>query len=44
MLKFHPFSILTGDTRVEFVIYFVLKARFFAKNQYRYSKEIVVNL
>ena len=25
MLKFHPYSILTGDTRVEFVIYCVLK-------------------
>ena len=24
MLKFHPYSILTGDTRVEFVIYCVL--------------------
>ena len=24
MLKFHPYSILTGDTRVEFVIYSVL--------------------
>jgi len=24
MLKFHPYSILTGDTRVEFVIYRVL--------------------
>ena len=24
MLKFHPYSILTGDTRVEFVIYGVL--------------------
>ena len=24
MLKFHPYSILTGDTRVEFVIYHVL--------------------
>ena len=24
MLKFHPLSILTGDTRVEFVIVFVL--------------------
>ena len=26
MLKFYPYSILTGDTRVEFVIYLVLKA------------------
>jgi hypothetical protein len=26
MLKFHPYSILTGDTRVEFVIYCVLRA------------------
>ena len=26
MLKFHPFSILTWDTRVEFVIYRVLRA------------------
>ena len=26
MLKFHPYSILTGDTRVEFVIYCVLNA------------------
>ena len=25
MLKFHPYSILTGDTRVEFVIYHVLR-------------------
>ena len=25
MLKFHPYSILTGDTRVEFVIYRVLR-------------------
>ena len=25
MLTFHPYSILTGDTRVEFVIYSVLK-------------------
>ena len=25
MLQFHPYSILTGDTRVEFVIYSVLK-------------------
>ena len=25
MLKFHPYSILTGDTRVEFVIYCVLR-------------------
>ena len=25
MLKFRPYSILTGDTRVEFVIYSVLK-------------------
>jgi hypothetical protein len=25
MLKFHPYSILTGDTRLEFVIYHVLK-------------------
>ena len=24
MLKFHPYSILTGDTSVEFVIYCVL--------------------
>ena len=24
MLKFHPYSILTGDTRVEFVIFCVL--------------------
>ena len=24
MLKFHPYSILTGDTRVEFVIYCLL--------------------
>ena len=24
MLKFHPYSILTGDTRVEFVTYCVL--------------------
>ena len=24
MLKFHPYSIWTGDTRVEFVIYYVL--------------------
>ena len=24
MLKFHPYSILLGDTRVEFVIYCVL--------------------
>ena len=24
MLNFHPYSILTGDTRVEFVIYRVL--------------------
>ena len=24
MLKFHPYSILSGDTRVEFVIYCVL--------------------
>ena len=24
MLKFHPYSILTGDTGVEFVIYYVL--------------------
>ena len=28
MLKFHPYSILTGDTLVEFVIYCVLKALF----------------
>ena len=26
MLKFHPYSILTGDTKVEFVIYCVLRA------------------
>ena len=26
MLKFHPYSILTGDTRVEFVIYCVLRS------------------
>ena len=25
MLKFYPYSILTGDTRVEFVIYCVLR-------------------
>ena len=24
MLKFHPYSILTGDTRVEFVVYWLL--------------------
>ena len=24
MLKFHPYSILTGDTRVEFVVYSLL--------------------
>ena len=30
MLKFHPYSILTGDTRVEFVIYCVLKAPIFS--------------
>jgi hypothetical protein len=29
MLKFHPYSILTGDTTVEFVIYSVLKNRAF---------------
>ena len=29
MLKFHPYSILTGDTRVEFVIYCVLKEKYF---------------
>ena len=28
MLTFHPYSILTGDTRVEFVIYGVLKISF----------------
>ena len=28
MLKFHPHSILTGDTRVEFVIYSVLRNYF----------------
>ena len=28
MLKFHPYSILTGDTKVEFVIYGVLMAFF----------------
>ena len=28
MLKFHPYSILTGDTRVEFVIYCVLRSSF----------------
>ena len=28
MLKFHPYSILTGDTRVEFVIYNVLSFNF----------------
>ena len=28
MLKFHPYSILTGDTRVEFVIYCVLSLKF----------------
>jgi hypothetical protein len=27
MLKFHPYSILTGDTRVEFVIYYVLSVK-----------------
>ena len=27
MLKFHPYSILTGDTRVEFVIYCVLNTK-----------------
>ena len=27
MLKFHPYLILTGDTRVEFVIYSVLNAK-----------------
>ena len=27
MLKFHPYSILTGDTRVEFVIYHVLNQK-----------------
>ena len=31
MLKFHPYSILTGDTRVEFVIYRVLSQHFFSK-------------
>ena len=25
MLKFHPYSILTGDTRVEFVIYWIFQ-------------------
>ena len=27
MLKFHPYSILTGDTKVEFVIYSVLSSK-----------------
>ena len=28
MLKFHPYSILTGDTRVEFVVYCLLSMRY----------------
>ena len=31
MLKFHPYSILTGDTRVEFVIYCVFCVFFFSR-------------
>ena len=34
MLKFHPYSILTGDTRVEFVIYCVLKPDLFGNYTY----------
>ena len=31
MLKFYPYSILTGDTRAEFVIYSVLMRSFFSQ-------------
>ena len=38
MLKFHPYSILTGDTRVEFVIYCVLR-----RTQAKEKIDIVTN-
>ena len=41
MLKFHPYSILTGDTRVEFVIYCVLNL-FYSKNRNYFIKILFV--
>ena len=40
MLKFHPYSILTGDTRVEFVIYCVL-SRFCSYSIYNYIDDCI---
>merc|ERR1739846_184714 len=37
MLKFHPYSILTTDTRVEFVIYCVLNS-YFCRNSNGFSR------
>ena len=53
MLKFHPYSILTGDTMVEFVIFCVLrelliiwladKCRHFMKNCQKTDKTVLRN-
>ena len=42
MLKFHPYSILTGDTRVEFVIYCVLRS--YCPNIYTVLKGLILEL
>ena len=41
MLKFHPYSILTGYTRVEFVIYGVLREVFSQKFQFLNSMQLM---
>ena len=43
LLKFHPYTILTGDTRVEFVKYCVLKLKIIWRNVSMLPKSKYVN-
>ena len=44
MLKFHPYSILTGDTMVGFVIFYLLKPSFLMRRMWRWNKIMVIYL